>query len=67
MIREGKTFQLVSIMQTGKKDGMQMFDQCLQNHLNNKLITAETAFKHAYNKGLFQPHLRSTSPMNAVN
>jgi twitching motility protein PilT len=54
LIREGKTFQMVSVMQTGKRDGMQMFDQCLQNHLNDKLITPETAYKHAYNKSLFQ-------------
>ena len=67
MIREGKTFQLLSTMQTGKKDGMQLFDQSLQNHLNNKLITPETAYKHAYNKGLFQPHLRLKAQDCVVN
>jgi len=67
LIREGKTFQMVSTMQTGKKDGMQMFDQSLQAHLNDKLITPETAFKHAYNKEMFRPYLRTKSQSYAVN
>ncbi|MDA3903510.1 MAG: type IV pilus twitching motility protein PilT [Desulfuromusa sp.] len=55
LIREGKTFQLPSIMQTGRKDGMQLMDQALQELLNAKRISPEEACLFAVNKAQFMP------------
>ena len=65
-IREGKTFQILSIMQTGKRDGMQLFDQSLMSHLDDGLITPETAYKHAYHKEAFLSHLNTKPRSYAV-
>ncbi len=54
LIREGKTFQIPSIMQTGRTLGMQLMDQALQDLLKAKKITMEEAFKFAHNKTLFE-------------
>ena len=53
LIREGKTFQIPSVIQTGRNEGMQLMDQALQELLKNKRITAEEAGKYAVNKSLF--------------
>ena len=53
LIREGKTFQIPSIIQTGKKEGMQLMDQALQDLLTQKRVTVEEAYKFAVNKALF--------------
>ena len=53
LIREGKTFQIPSIIQTGRKDGMQLMDQALQELLNNKRISVDEACRFATNKNLF--------------
>ncbi|WP_321370264.1 type IV pilus twitching motility protein PilT [uncultured Desulfuromusa sp.] len=53
LIREGKTFQIPSVIQTGRNEGMQLMDQALQELLKNKRITAEEAGKYAVNKNLF--------------
>jgi twitching motility protein PilT len=53
LIREGKTFQLPSIIQTGKGDGMQLMDQAIQVLLTQKKIGMEEAHKFASNKSLF--------------
>ena len=53
LVREGKTFQLPSIIQTGRGEGMQLMDQALQALLAEKKIAAEEAHKFAVNKTLF--------------
>lgn len=53
LIREGKTFQIPSVMQTGKKDGMQILDQVLQEYVRRGEIDGETAWEYANDKGLF--------------
>lgn len=55
LIREGKTFQLPSVIQTGRKDGMQLMDQALQELLNAKRIDLDEARRFAQNKSLFTP------------
>ena len=46
LIREGKTAQIYSQLQTGSKFGMQTMEQCLANLINNKQIsTAEALTK----------------------
>jgi twitching motility protein PilT len=53
LIREGKTFQIPSIIQTGKAEGMQLMDQALQALVAAKRVTAEEAAKYAVTKALF--------------
>jgi twitching motility protein PilT len=55
LIREGKTFQIPSVIQTGRGEGMQLMDQALQELLSARKIDADTAFRYATNKGLFKP------------
>jgi len=53
LIREGKTFQLQSILQTGKKLGMQTIDQHLKELVAKGLVTTEEASLYADEKSLF--------------
>ncbi len=57
LIREGKTFQIPSVIQTGKAEGMQLMDQALQALVAAKKVTAEEAAKYAVNKALFAQSL----------
>jgi twitching motility protein PilT len=56
LIREGKTHQIPSMIQTGKKDGMVMMDQAILDLLMKKIITAEEAYARAHNKAEFQQY-----------
>ncbi len=53
IIRENKLPQLVSVMQTGQREGMQTLDMCLQDLLAKKKITKQAALEKAQNKKLF--------------
>ena len=53
LIREGKTFQIPSIIQTGRGEGMQLMDQALQELVKAKRVTVEEARRFAVNKNLF--------------
>jgi twitching motility protein PilT len=44
LIREGKTFQLTSVMQTGKNLGMQTMNEHLLQHVKNGLVEPEEAY-----------------------
>ncbi|RJP16210.1 MAG: type IV pilus twitching motility protein PilT [Candidatus Abyssobacteria bacterium SURF_5] len=52
-IREGKIEQMVSIMETGKKHGMQMLDEHLTQLVQECTITPKAARRLASNKALF--------------
>ena len=54
LIREGKTFQLPSVLQTGKSRGMCTMDDSIQDLLNKGLITRETAAFYAEDTNRFQ-------------
>ena len=56
-IREGKTFQIPSIIQTGKKDGMVLMDQSIMNYLMSGVISAEEAYMKAHDKAAFRQYL----------
>ena len=43
LIREGKTYQLASIMQTGRGQGMQMLNDALLDLVRRKLILPREA------------------------
>ncbi len=58
LIREGKTFQIPSAIQTGKKYGMQSLDDAILDALNAKKISAEDAYDKALVKERFIQFLR---------
>ncbi len=58
VIRQGKTHQLLSVMQTGKKSGMQTLDDAIQGLLDKGWISVEEAFEKAINKERFLPMLK---------
>ena len=51
LIREGKSFQLTSQIQTGRKQGMQTMDDCLLKLYDQKKIFAEDAVRFAFDQG----------------
>ncbi len=57
LIREGKTFQIPSIIQTARKDGMQLMDSHLQNLLDEGKITVQEAYRCAVDKRSFEARL----------
>jgi twitching motility protein PilT len=65
LIREGKTFQIPSIIQTAKKDGMQLMDQNILDLMKMKRVTPEEAHRCAQDKKQFEQHL-SQPPAAAV-
>jgi twitching motility protein PilT len=54
MIREGKTFQITSVMQGGQAQGMQTMDMALERLLLEKRILPDEAFEVANDKEAFQ-------------
>lgn len=57
LIREGKTHQINSCIQTGKNRGMQTMDSQILELLNRKLITEEVASCHWINKSSVEKHI----------
>ncbi|MEZ6195260.1 MAG: type IV pilus twitching motility protein PilT [Planctomycetota bacterium] len=57
LIREGKTFQLDSLMQTGVKQGMISLDAALQDLCSKGIISTDEAMKNARDKAYFQKML----------
>jgi twitching motility protein PilT len=53
LIREGKTYQILSMIQTGRKDGMQSLDQSLKDLMIKNLISREDAYSYAVEKEAF--------------
>jgi len=50
LIREGKTFMLPGVIQTGRKQGMQLMDDAILALFQQGLITSEEAYYRAENK-----------------
>jgi len=59
LIRESKTHQLPSMMQTGKKYGMQLLDDAIMNLYQKGWIGADEAYAKANDKEQFRPFLHS--------
>lgn len=59
LIREGKTFQIPSVIQTGKKYGMQSLDDAILEALQAKKISAEDAYDKAIVKDRFVQYLKT--------
>ena len=58
LIREGKTFQIPSMIQTGKKYGMQTLDDAIMEHLTKKIISPDDAYLRAIDKARFLPFMK---------
>lgn len=58
LIREGKTYQILSAMQTGKKYGMQTMDDAIVAYLDKKMISADDAYSNSIEKAKFLKYLR---------
>ena len=57
LIREHKVHQIPSMIQTGKKDGMQLLDQHIMEYLMAGEIDAEEAYMRSNNKQTFKQYL----------
>ena len=53
LIKEDRTFQIPSLMQTGVKLGMQLMDDGIYKLLQQGIITPETALERAYDRSKF--------------
>ncbi len=59
LIREGKTYQIPSSMQTGKKYGMQTLDDAIMDLLQKGWIDPDEAYAKCVDKARFAPFSRS--------
>ncbi len=59
LIREDKTHQIYSIMQTNRRLGMCTMNQALAEHLRANLITSEAAFAHSADPAELERLIRS--------
>jgi twitching motility protein PilT len=59
MIREGKTFQIPSIMQTGRKQGMVLLNDALLELVQAKKVEAKEAYVKAIDKANFVNALKA--------
>ncbi|MCA1743618.1 MAG: PilT/PilU family type 4a pilus ATPase [Desulfovibrionales bacterium] len=57
LIRENKNFQINSVIETGKKFGMQPLDDAIMKHLQKKTIDPEDAYNKSINKSKFRDFL----------
>jgi twitching motility protein PilT len=57
LIREGKTFQIPSVIQTGRKFGMQSLDNAIEDLLKKGWISAEEAYSKCIEKSKFIQYL----------
>jgi len=59
LIREAKTHQIPSMIQTGKKYGMILLDDSIMALYTKGMVSAEEAYAKANDKGRFRPLLKS--------
>ena len=59
LIREAKTFQIPSMIQTGKKFGMQLLDDAIFELLNKGWIGPDEAYAKSNDKNRFRPFLKT--------
>jgi twitching motility protein PilT len=66
LIRENKIHQIPSMIQTGKKDGMQLLDQHILEFLMSDQVDPEEAYMKANNKSAFRQYLKEKPPEDMV-
>jgi twitching motility protein PilT len=59
LIREGKTFQIPSMIAVGKKYGMQALDDAIMDLVNKRIISPEDAYLKAVDKSKFVPLMKN--------
>jgi twitching motility protein PilT len=59
LIRDSKTVQIASVMQTGKAVGMQTLDDAIQDLLTKKWISPEEAYEKSIDKNRFAKLLKT--------
>jgi twitching motility protein PilT len=59
LVRENKTYQINSAMQTGKKYGMQVLDDAIMGLLDKKMISPDEAYVKCNEKARFRPLLKN--------
>lgn len=59
LVRESKTHQIPSMIQTGKKYGMQLLDDAINDLLTRGWISADEAYAKANDKARFRPYLKT--------
>ncbi|MBI5895189.1 MAG: type IV pilus twitching motility protein PilT [Desulfobacterales bacterium] len=59
LIREAKSHQIPSSIQTGKKYGMQLLDDAIMELFNKGRISADDAYSKSNDRGRFPPLLKS--------
>jgi twitching motility protein PilT len=59
LIREGKSHQIPSMIQTGKKYGMLLLDDAIMDLLNKGIISPEDAYSKSNDKARFRPFLKT--------
>jgi twitching motility protein PilT len=57
LIREGKTYQIPSIIQTGRREGMQTMDQAIVVLLKQGVISSEEAYDKCVDRETFRRYL----------
>jgi twitching motility protein PilT len=57
LIRESKTFQIPSAIQTGRKYGMQSLDNAIEDLMKKGWISVEEAYSKSIDKSKFAPYL----------
>jgi twitching motility protein PilT len=62
LIREGKTFQIASMMQIGRTSGMVTLNDALMELVTKKLCTPEDALAKAVDKASFEALLKRAGP-----
>ena len=61
LVRDNKTFQIPTVLQTGKKYGMQSLDDGIMDLLNKRRINPEDAYLHCLDKERFRPFIGHAS------
>jgi twitching motility protein PilT len=59
LVRESKTHQIPSAIQTGKQYGMQLLDDAIMQLYNKHWISAEESYTKSNNKAMFRPLLKN--------
>ena len=62
LIREKKTFQLGSVIQTGKREGMQTMDESIMNLVREGVVSSEEAALHLSSRDLLPAGGPSPTP-----
>ena len=66
LVRENKIHQIPSIIQTGKKDGMQLLDQHILEYMMSGVVSNEEAYMRSNNKQAFRQYLKEKPPEEFV-